>query len=126
MALTVVRRCWKEQESLAHIPAPSQIRVDVFVGGTAGRLDISQAPPLRVLKAPSRTAAPYSPARTRRSVNGQCEGDSFGGHQNCPFMANRTAQWRTAELPTVQWSVASPPFRRWLGEADAVADGGSC
>ena len=41
----------------------------------------------------------------------------------CPVADSRTAQWRPAELPTggqvfcpqFSWSVASPPFRRWLG-----------
>ena len=41
----------------------------------------------------------------------------------CPVAASRTAHWRPPELPTggqvfcpqVSWSVASPPFRRWLG-----------
>ena len=44
-----------------------------------------------------------------RSVNGQWDLPS-GGQQNCPAVANRTARWRTAELPTVQLVSGVTPF----------------
>ena len=68
-------------------------------------------------------AHPPSNMRVREdAVNGQWDLPS-GGQQFCPVAASSSARWRPAVLPAggqvfcppFSWSVASPPFRRWLG-----------
>ena len=113
---------------LPHGACPSPVRVQALpFRPRAPAPGPSPRPAARRAGDVSRPRPRRSRLRPRRSWCGRCVNGQWdlptGGQQNCPLAANRTAHRRPTVLPGgghqgclwFSWSVASPPFRRWLG-----------